>query len=96
MALIILLTLFIMVLLQLTLLRENIFKQIVQFNHYFQAVKVQIYFLVLHKIGAGFNKVFNTKNFICLLTPLTLYELVMLVPKAELPWWKINNNLSKL
>ena len=49
-----------MVLLQLTLLRENIFKQIVQFNHYFQAVKVQIYFLVLHKIGAGFNKVFNT------------------------------------
>lgn len=85
MAVVVLPVLFLLVFLQIALLREkHRERKIVQFNHYFQAINIQIYFLVLLTIGAGFIKVFNNKNIIWLLIPLTLYELDMLVPMAEL------------
>lgn len=85
MVVVVLPVLFLLVFLQIALLREkHRERKIVQFNHYFQAINIQICFLVLLTIGAGFIKVFNNKNIIWLLIPLTLYELDMLVPMAEL------------
>ena len=96
-AVVVLSVLFILVSLQLTLLCEkHPTRKIVQFNHYFQAVNIQICFLVLLAIGADFIKVFNTKNLIWLIIPLTLYELVLLVPMAELSWGKISSVIGQI
>ena len=96
-AMVVLPVLFILILLQLTLLHEkHPARKLVQFNHYFQAVNIQICFLVLLTIGASFIKVLNTKNLIWLLIPLTLYELVMLVPMAELAWGKISSVIGQI
>lgn len=96
-AVVVLPVLFILVFLQLTLLHEkHPERKIVQFNHYFQAINIQICFLVLLTIGACFIKVFNNKYLIWVLIPLTLYELVMLVPMAQLSWGKINSIIGQI
>ena len=96
-AMVVLPVLFVLILLQLTLLHEkHPARKLVQFNHYFQAANIQICFLVLLTIGASFIKVLNTKNLIWLLIPLTLYELVMLVPMAELAWGKISSVIGQI
>ena len=62
-AVVVLPVLFILVFLQITLLREkHRERKIVQFNHYFQAINIQICFLVLLAIGAGFIRRFNLWN----------------------------------
>ena len=96
-AVVVLPVLFILVLLQLTLLCEkHPERKLVQFNHYFQSVNILLCFCALLSLEAAFIKVFNKKNAIFLLIPLTLYELIMLVPMGELAWGKIKNPIGQI
>ena len=96
-AVVVLPVLFILVLLQLTLLCEkHPERKLVQFNHYFQSVNILLCFFALLSLGAAFIKIFNNKNVIFLLILFTLYELIMLVPMAELAWSKIKNPIGQI
>ena len=96
-AIIVLPILFILVLLQLTLLYEkHPERKLVYFNHYFQSVNILLCFFVLLTLEAAFIKILNNKNAIILLILLTLYELIMLLPMAELAWGKIKNPIGQI
>ena len=96
-AVVVLPVLFILVLLQLTLLCEkHPERKLVQFNHYFQSVNILLCFFALLSLGAAFIKIFNNKNVIFLLILFTLYEIIMLVPMAELAWSKIKNPIGQI
>ena len=96
-AIIVLPILFILVLLQLTLLYEkHPERKLVYFNHYFQSVNILLCFFVLLTLEAAFIKILNNKNAIFLLILLTLYELIMLLPMAELAWGKIKNPIGQI
>ena len=94
-AIIVLPILFILVLLQLTLLYEK-HPEKNWFILNFQSVNILLCFFVLLTLEAAFIKILNNKNAIFLLIILTLYELIMLLPMAELAWGKIKNPIGQI
>ena len=94
-AIIVLPILFILVLLQLTLLYEK-HPEKNWFILNFQSVNILLCFFVLLTLEAAFIKILNNKNAIFLLIILTLYELIMLLPMAKLAWGKIKSPIGQI